>query len=142
LPSLKLPHISISGSFSLNPPSVPHFGIEWYKKAMEDGMILNQPTIFGYDSTSQKFLAGGEAGSETVVGTQNLMEMIKASVDLEMNPVVKAIMDLQERILESLGLIYENMGYDLVLDTGVLVAETAPQMDDELGKIFRRKERQ
>ena len=30
----------------------------------------------------------------------------------------------------------------LVLDTGVLVAETAPAMDEELGKIIRRKERQ
>lgn len=81
LPHLKLPHISISGSFSLKPPSVPHFGIEWYKKAMDDGMILNQPTIFGYNAKSNQFLAGGEAGSETVVGTQNLMEMIQEAVN-------------------------------------------------------------
>ena len=81
LPHLKLPHISISGSFSLKPPSVPHFGIEWYKKAMDDGMILNQPTIFGYNAKSNRFLAGGEAGSETVVGTQNLMEMIQEAVN-------------------------------------------------------------
>lgn len=81
LPHLKLPHISISGSFSLKPPSVPHFGIEWYKKAMDDGMILNQPTIFGYNAKSNQFLAGGEAGSETVVGTQNLMDMIQEAVN-------------------------------------------------------------
>lgn len=81
LPHLKLPHISISGSFSLKPPSAPHFGIEWYKKAMDDGMILNQPTIFGYNAKSNRFLAGGEAGSETVVGTQNLMNMIQDAVN-------------------------------------------------------------
>ena len=81
LPHLKLPHISISGSFSLKPPSVPHFDIEWYKKAMDDGMILNQPTIFGYNAKSNRFLAGGEAGSETVVGTQNLMDMIQEAVN-------------------------------------------------------------
>ncbi len=81
LPKLKLPHISISGSFSLTPPSVPHFGIEWYKKAMDDGMIMNQPTIFGYNAKSNQFLAGGEAGSETVVGTQNLMDMIQEAVN-------------------------------------------------------------
>ena len=81
LPHLKLPHISISGSFSLTPPSVPHFGIDWYKKAMDDGMIMNQPTIFGYNAKSNQFLAGGEAGSETVVGTQSLMDMIQEAVN-------------------------------------------------------------
>lgn len=83
LPKIKLPHFRISGSFSLNPPSVPHFGIEWYKKAMEDGMIMNQPTIFGYNPKSNRFLAGGEAGSETVVGTDSLKEMIRNAVSME-----------------------------------------------------------
>lgn len=96
LPKLKLPHISISGSFSLTPPSVPHFGIEWYKKAMDDGMIMNQPTIFGYNAKSNQFLAGGEAGSETVVGTQSLMDMINSALqdsdnDLESAEVLKMI---------------------------------------------------
>lgn len=78
LPRLKLPHISISGSFSLMPPSVPHFSIDWYAKAMKDGMILNNPTIFG--AMNGKLLGGGEAGSETVVGTQSLMSMIAKAV--------------------------------------------------------------
>lgn len=78
LPRLKLPHISISGSFSINPPRVPHFSISWYKKAMENGMILNSPTIFGMKGSS--LLAGGEAGSETVVGTESLLSMIKNAV--------------------------------------------------------------
>lgn len=78
LPHLKLPHLSISGSFSIDPPSVPHFSISWYKKAMEDGMILNSPTIFGQKGNT--LLAGGEAGSETVVGTRSLMEMIRNAV--------------------------------------------------------------
>lgn len=98
LPHLKLPHISISGSFSLKPPSVPHFGIEWYKKAMDDGMILNQPTIFGYNAKSNRFLAGGEAGSETVVGTQNLMDMIQEAVNNSGNRDDGAIQALLEAI--------------------------------------------
>lgn len=42
-PKIKMPHVSVTGSFSLDPPSIPKFGIEWYK----DGGILNGPTIFG-----------------------------------------------------------------------------------------------
>ena len=79
LPHLSLPHLSISGSFSINPPSVPHFSISWYKKAMDGGMILDSPTIFGMKGNN--LLAGGEAGSETVVGTHSLMDMIQRAVE-------------------------------------------------------------
>lgn len=75
LPKIKIPHISIEGNFSLNPPSVPHFNIEWYKKAYDDAMILSNPTIFG--AMGGKLLGGGDgSGSETVVGTEKLMSMI------------------------------------------------------------------
>lgn len=91
LPHLKLPHFSISGRFSLNPPSVPSFGISWYKKAMDNGMILNSPTLFGFDPKTGKFLGGGEAGSETVVGTQSLMSMIAQTVSSSLSGLADVI---------------------------------------------------
>ena len=78
LPHIKLPHFSISGSFSLNPPSIPHFSVQWYKKAMNNGMILNSPTIFG--QSGNHLLGGGEAGPEAVVGVSSLMDMIQNAV--------------------------------------------------------------
>ena len=78
LPQIKLPHFSISGSFSLNPPSIPHFSVQWYKKAMNNGMILNSPTIFG--ASGNHLLGGGEAGPEAVVGVSSLMDMIQNAV--------------------------------------------------------------
>ena len=78
LPHLALPHLTITGGFSLFPPSVPKFSVSWYAKAMKNGMILNNPTIFGM--MNGKLLGGGEAGSETVVGTNSLMSMISKAV--------------------------------------------------------------
>lgn len=70
LPKLKLPHFSVSGKFSLNPPSVPSFGIKWYKKAMDKPVLLNKPTLFG----------AGEAGPEVVAGAEKLKSMIGTAV--------------------------------------------------------------
>ncbi len=78
LPKIKLPHFSVSGKFSLNPPSIPHFSVSWYKKAMEGGMILKDATIFGQSNGT--LLGGGEAGPEAVVGVSSLSSMIKDAV--------------------------------------------------------------
>lgn len=95
LPHLKLPHVSIRGKFSLNPPSVPKFSISWYKKAMNNPMILNGATIFG--AQGGKLLGGGEAGSEVVSGTNTLMKMIReavASVFVNMTKTIQTYFDV------------------------------------------------
>ena len=74
IPKLKLPHVTITGGFSLNPPKAPSFSVQWYKKAMDDAYILNGATIFGQQNG--QLLGGGESGSETIVGTDKLMQMM------------------------------------------------------------------
>lgn len=123
LPKLKLPHFEISGKFSLDPPSVPKFGIEWYKKAMDDGMIMNKPTIFGVNPSTGKFLAGGEAGSETVVGTESLMNMIQNAVRTNSS---------DSKLIEMLGILLDWLiggGYkDMLID--VLVNHVEFEFDN------------
>ncbi len=71
LPKIKLPHFSLTGSFSLVPPSVPRLSVSWYAK----GGILTKPTIFGANGTS--LLAGGEAGPEAVLPISALRQYIR-----------------------------------------------------------------
>ena len=142
LPKIKLPHFKISGSFSLNPPSVPHFGIEWYKKAMDEGVIMNQPTIFGYNPKSNRFLAGGEAGSETVVGTESLKEMIRNAVASE-NDYLAIRLD---RIITLLTQFFSDYAYTehktvLSVNGRELSEAIVTDMDKELGKLWYRKDR-
>lgn len=77
-PKLKLPHIKITGGWSWNPPKAPSFGVQWYQKAMDEAYIMNSPTIFG--AQNGQLLGGGEAGSETIVGTEKLMDMMSQVV--------------------------------------------------------------
>lgn len=57
LPKIKLPHFDISGKFSLDPLSVPHISVDWYKK----GGLFTDASLIGV----------GEAGSEAVLPLTN-----------------------------------------------------------------------
>lgn len=137
LPHIKLPHFSMEGSFSLNPPSIPHIGVEWYKKAMDAPVIIDKPTAFGINSSGE-IMAGGEAGSEVVSGTQTLMNMISAAVaenNDQLYEVLKKIYDLLAEYLPAIN------NQQIVLDSGVLVGELAQPMNEELGRITHMRGR-
>lgn len=88
-PKIKMPHVNISGKFSLNPPEAPHFGIEWYR----EGAVLNRPTLFGFNGPNA--MIGGEAGPEAISPVSTLQSYIKEAVNDRDNKVV----DLLEQIL-------------------------------------------
>lgn len=132
LPKIKLPHFSIKGKFSLDPPSIPKFKVEWYKK----GAVLNDATIFGMNGNNP--MVGGEAGPEAVAPISVLQGYVKDAV-ANSNAELVGIM---EKILEILADYLPQAGNkQLVLDTGVLVGEIAEPMDTALGNILNRRKR-
>ncbi len=97
LPKLKLPHISISGSFSIVPPSAPSFSISWYKKAMGNAVVLDGATIFG--SMGGNFLGGGEAGREVVAGETHLLDLMSSAVHGELSGSASALEAKLDRLI-------------------------------------------
>jgi hypothetical protein len=87
LPQIKLPHFSVSGGFSLDPTNfqLPTISVDWYKKAMDTPYMLEDATIFG--ASGGKLLGAGEAGSEIVIGTNKLMNMMKQAVGVDTRPI-------------------------------------------------------
>lgn len=132
LPPIKLPHISIKGEFSLKPPSVPSFGIEWYKKAMDNPVMFTRPTIFGMDPITGNVRGAGEAGAEIMIGRDTMLGMIKEAVSAESK---------KDDIVAALFGILELLSSDWLKNTitDVLVNNVRIKWRDrELGRMVRQ----
>lgn len=140
LPKLKLPHVSISGSFSLLPPKVPSFGIDWYAK----GGIFNNPTIFGSDGMNLKGI--GEAGPEAALPLNDatlgaIGNGIVRSSGLDTGILGKIIDRLDTLVEVVMQLLNLDPKWKVLLDSGVLVGELTPYLDQKFAQLNDDKER-
>lgn len=144
-PKLKMPHFGISPEGwkigDLLEGSIPKLSIDWYAKAMDNPLVMNSPTIFGFNPSTNSFLGGGEAGSEVVAGTNTLMVMISNAVAQQtgglsyyLNQLVTILADYFPQILEAIP-------NELVADDGTVLAHYVPLIDREFGKLKGREER-
>jgi hypothetical protein len=108
---------------------------------MNDPVILTEPTIFGYNPQTGQPRGGGEAGDEVVSGKDTLMTMIRTVVASENAALLEKFDLLLDLLGEFFPQVLTMMNRAVVLDSGALVGELAPELDEALGEIIRRKER-
>lgn len=106
-PHIPLPHIRISGEWSLNPPNAPDFGIDWYA----NGAILDKPTIFG--ALGNKFLGAGEAGKEAITPIDALKTYVRDAVS-----EAQGGSDVTSALLEIVGLLNQILDKDVDIGDG------------------------
>lgn len=144
LPKIKLPHFKVTGKLSISPPSVPKLSIDWYAKAMNNPMIMNDPTIFGYNPSTGSFMGGGEAGSEVVSGTNTLMNMIRGAVAAQNEALVYYLQRLVEMLADYFPQILEGMYHPRLAvlgDPDHVARELAVPMNYHLGRLSTQKGR-
>ena len=128
LPKLKMPSFSMKGKFSLNPPSVPKFGIKWNA----EGAIFDKPTIFNTPMGLQGVGEGRQA--EAVAPIDKLMGYVSQAVRAE-NEGLGRILIEQNRIL--MDFLRRIIPKEVLLDSGALVGELVPAIDNGLVDRFR-----
>ena len=121
--NIVLPHFSLDGAFDLQAGTVPQVNVNWYKT----GGIFDSPSVIGV----------GEAGTEAVTPIDKLQAMIDSSTAKANN----AILNTMQEMLQVMQM-YLPQNRQVVLDSGVLVGEIAPAMDNELGVRANRRSRQ
>lgn len=98
LPHIPLPH------FSIQPPgwklgdllqgSIPHLGIDWYRKAYDNPVMFTSPTVMATPNGYKGF--GDGHGAEIVMGLDKLREVVGSSGDVTINVYASQGMNVNE----------------------------------------------
>ena len=136
-PKIKMPHFSVKPKGwkigDLLKGEIPSLGIDWYAKAINNPMIMNSPTVFGYNSDTNSVRVGGEVPgkSEVVSGTETLMNMIGNAVESKTNAPLERIAYLLSALLDAI------VGGNNDLLKAILAGQKIVLNNRELGRTVR-----
>lgn len=108
-PKIKLPHFKISGKFSLNPPQVPNFGVQWYDK----GGIFNSPSIIGVGEKRPEFVGAlddlkkivGDVIEEKQGGRNIIIQQMVVRDDTDIKKIAQELYKLEHKNNRGRGLV-------------------------------------
>lgn len=134
--NLKIPKISVTGGkapFGIaGKGKLPSFNVKWNAA----GGILTEPTVFGMNPRTGTLLGGGESGHEAIVPIDKLQAYIDDSVNSRNDDLIEAF-EMQISRLISFLQAYFPTQYKIMLDTGILAGQLAPEMDSRLANIYK-----
>lgn len=138
--NLKIPKISVSGGkapFGIaGKGKLPSFNVKWNA----EGGVLTQPTIFGMNPRTGTMLGGGEAGKEAILPIDTLQAYINESVNSRNKDLLDGLESQISRLISFMQ-AYFPANYEIMLDTGILAGQLAPEMDGRLAEIYRHNKR-
>jgi phage-related protein len=144
-PEIPMPKFAVSPSGwkigDLLKGSIPKLSIQWHADAMRNPMIMNSPTVFGYNPATGTLMGGGEAGSEVVSGTATLLNLIQQAVRGENSGLAQRLDRIITLLIQFFPDALEAMKTPMMFDTNGAVLAMAPAMNAALGKIAIQKGR-
>ena len=138
MPSIKLTMVKGSGLMAkaaelLGLSGVPKFTVKWNA----EGAIFSKPAIF---NTPYGLQGVGEAGAEAIAPIDKLQSYVVDAVASQNKALIQGF-EIQVSRLISFMEAYFPANYKIMLDTGILAGQLAPEMNNHLADLYKYNKR-
>lgn len=104
---IPLPHFTMSGSFNAQTGRVPTVGVQWYRRAAEEGALFTRPTIVGVgDARQPELLLGEDKLRELVGGNTNVNITVNAAAGQSETAIANMVMQKIQQAVNRKGAVF------------------------------------